>query len=62
VSCRGTDLWRSCESGSSARTMARTRNVLHSVFSEKWGSQPEMAWTVAFRRWPSPGALFDVEY
>jgi hypothetical protein len=30
--------------------MAIARNVLHSVFSEKWGSQPEIAWTVAFRR------------
>ena len=30
--------------------MAFTRNVLHSVFSEKLGSQPEKGWTVAFRR------------
>ena len=30
--------------------MAFTRNVLHSVFSEKQGSQPEKGWTVAFRR------------
>jgi hypothetical protein len=48
VSCNGTDLWRSFEFGCNARTMALTRNVSHSVFSEKWGSQPEMAVTVAF--------------
>ena len=30
--------------------MAFTRNVLHSVFSEKQGSQPEKGRTVAFRR------------
>ena len=30
--------------------MAFARNVLHSVFSEKQGSQPEKGWTVAFRR------------
>jgi len=50
VSCRGTDLWRWWESGSSAWAMAFTRNVLHSVFSEKQGSQPKKGWTVAFRR------------
>jgi len=30
--------------------MAFARNVLHSVFSEKQGSQPEKSWSVAFRR------------
>jgi hypothetical protein len=30
--------------------MAFARNVLHSVFSEKQGSQPEIGWSVAFRR------------
>ena len=30
--------------------MAFARNVLHSVFSEKQGSQPKAGWTVAFRR------------
>ena len=30
--------------------MAFARNVLHSVFSEKLGSQPKAGWTVAFRR------------
>ena len=41
VSSMGTDLCRSAESGSYALTMAHARNVLHSVFSEKRGSQPE---------------------
>ena len=50
VSSMGTDLCRSAESGSYALTIARARNVLHSVFSEKRGSQPIKAESVAFRR------------
>ena len=46
VSLMGTDLCRSCESGSRARGMSFSQLISHSVFSEKVASQPDRGWAL----------------